>query len=239
MALRGGMRDSFRAPGVAERGKARAADDLGLGHQRLDHRLERRRTEDHRLLAAARVQQPVGEDVAALAVGAQLRFVERDEGEDRRRRHGFGRAQQPARVLRLDPLLAGDQRDPVLALDRADPVIDLARQQPQRKADRADEWAQSRSIARWVLPVLVGPSTALIRVSPVPGLAPIDVAACPFCSAARCGTARPRGQARRGHIPAIRRGNDRHLSHWLTLLVQKPQRCGSPREMSACSSARS
>ena len=41
--------------------------------------------------------------------------------------HGLCRAEQPARVPRLDPLLAGDQRDAVRALDRADAVIDLPR----------------------------------------------------------------------------------------------------------------
>jgi len=43
----------------------------------------------------------------------------------------------PARVLRLDPFLAGDQRDIAHALDLADAVIDLARQVAERKADRS------------------------------------------------------------------------------------------------------
>ncbi len=122
---------------MAQRREARAADHFGLGHQRLDHRFERGRTQDHRLLAAAQVEQPVGEYMPALAIGGDLRLVERDEGQVAVHRHRFGGAQQPARVLGLDPFLAGDQRNAVLALDRADPVIDLARQQPQRKADRA------------------------------------------------------------------------------------------------------
>ena len=106
-----------------------------------------RRAEDHRLLAAARVQQPIGEDMAALGVGAELRLVERDEG-DVARPSGidFGGAQEPARVLRHDLLLAGDQRDLVRALDRDDPVVDLARQQPQREADHAA--ANGRTSAR-------------------------------------------------------------------------------------------
>ena len=41
------------------------------GTRALHHRFQRCRTQDHRLLAAARVEQPVGENVAALAVGGQ------------------------------------------------------------------------------------------------------------------------------------------------------------------------
>ena len=55
----------------------------------------------------------------------------------------------------------------VLRADALDAlVVDLAREQPQRQADDAASNAPSmRSMARWVLPVLVGPSTA---VTPAP-----------------------------------------------------------------------
>ncbi len=135
-AARRNPRQLARA-GVAERGKARAADDFGLGQQLSDHWFERRRAEQHGFLAAARVQQPVGENVAPLAVCGQLRLVERDESEICGDRHRLGSAQQPARVLGFDPLLAGDQRDPVFALDCADPVVDLACQKPEGKTDHA------------------------------------------------------------------------------------------------------
>ena len=125
-------------PGMAERGKARAGGDLGLGDQRPDHRLQGGRAEDHRLLAAACVEQPVGEDVAALRVCAQLRLVNRDEGVfAHRARHGLGGTEEIARLGRFDPFLAGDQRDLLVALYRAHPVIDLARQQAQREAHHA------------------------------------------------------------------------------------------------------
>ena len=78
-----------------------------------------------------------------------------------RHRHALGGAQELARLGRDDPLLAGDQRDLLLALD--------ARRRGHRPRARAaaagsrscpDEWPHIRSIARWVLPVLVGPRIA-------------------------------------------------------------------------------
>jgi hypothetical protein len=116
------MRRQLARAGMAERGKAGAADDFGLGKQSADHRFERGRTEQHGLLAAPRVQQAIGEDVAAFAVGGELRLVERDEGQVRVHRHRFDRAQQPARAGWLDPLLAGDQRNlsaPLIAQTRS------------------------------------------------------------------------------------------------------------------------
>jgi hypothetical protein len=83
------------------------------------------------------MEQAVGEDVAAFAIGGELGLVDTHEGQlVLHHRHRLGGAQQPARVLGLDALLAGDQRDAVGALDGDDPVIDLARQQAQREADR-------------------------------------------------------------------------------------------------------
>jgi hypothetical protein len=106
-----------------------------LGDQRLDHRFQGRGAEDHRFLAPARMQQPVGEDVPAFGVCAQLRLVERDEADLAcGARHGLGGAEEIARLGRFDPFLAGDEGDLLVALDRAHPVIDLARQQPQREA---------------------------------------------------------------------------------------------------------
>ncbi len=67
-------------PDVLQRGKARPLGDLGLGNQLADQRCQRCRAQQHGLLAAARVEQPVGEQVPALAVGGQLRLVERDKG---------------------------------------------------------------------------------------------------------------------------------------------------------------
>ncbi len=122
---------------IAQRGKARAGVDDRIGHQRAHHRPQTLRAQDHRFVAAARAQQPIGEDMAALGVCPQLRLVERDEAERTIERHAFGRAQEPARARRHDPLLAGDERDFAQPLQPHHPVIHLAREQPQREADHA------------------------------------------------------------------------------------------------------
>ena len=122
---------------MRKRGEAGATDDLGFRDESFHQRLECRGTEDHGFLAPAGIEQSVGEYMATLAVGSELRFVERDEGEIAIDRHGFGSAQQPAGVLGFDPLFAGDERDPVLSLDRADAIVDLSSEQAQRKADGA------------------------------------------------------------------------------------------------------
>ena len=84
--------------------------------------------------------------MAALGIDAELRLVDRGEGEVALNsssyavaadRHALGGAEEIARVGRDDPLLAGQQRDLLLALHRDDAVVDLAREQPQRKADDA------------------------------------------------------------------------------------------------------
>ena len=74
-AARPHARQLLRAD-VTQRGKARTADHFGLGQQSPHQRFERGGAEDHRLLAPARTQQPVGKDVTALAIGAELDFVD-------------------------------------------------------------------------------------------------------------------------------------------------------------------
>src|SRR3954470_3140366 len=81
------------------------------------------------------MEHAIGEHMTALRVGAQLSLVDRDESDVALHRHRFGGAQEPARVLRQDLLLAGDQGDPAGALELRDPIVDLAREQAQRKAD--------------------------------------------------------------------------------------------------------
>ena len=137
----------FDAAGIAQRREARPADDLGVGQQLADDRLQRVGAEDQSLLAASGAEHPVGEDVAALRVDAELGLVDGGEGEVAlevassrcRRRHGhaFGGAEEIARLRRDDPLLAGEQRDLLLALHRDDAVVDFAREQAERKADDA------------------------------------------------------------------------------------------------------
>ena len=141
----GGARRQAReldASAVTERGEARAADDLGIGEKLADDRPKRVRAEDERFLAAAGAEHSVGEDVAALGIDAELRLVDRREGEIAlvssaflADGHAFGGAQEVARVGRDDALLAGEERNLALALHGDDPVVDLAREQAQREAD--------------------------------------------------------------------------------------------------------
>ena len=115
----------------------RAGDDLHAGQQTLDQRTRGFRTQQKRFIAPAAIEQPVGEDVPAVEVSAQLHLVNGDEGDVEIARHRFDRGNPVARMLRLDLLFAGDQRDGLRPdlLDHA--IIDLAGQQAQRQADDA------------------------------------------------------------------------------------------------------
>ena len=144
MAQRGGRRDSLTPAGIAQGRETRPADDLGLGQQLADDRLQRVRAEDQRFLAAAGVEHAVGEDVTALGIDAELGFVDCGEGEIALLcRRGCSRLAwiRPctgnSAPGRDDPFLASQQRDLLFALDGDDAVIDFARQQPQREADDA------------------------------------------------------------------------------------------------------
>ena len=135
---------------IAKGREAWTADDFRLGQQLADNRLQGIRAKDQRLLAAARAEHAVGENVAALRIDAELRFVDCGEGELVGERpfarpvvaaglhgHRFGGGKDVARLWRDDPFLAGQERDLRLALDGDDPVTDLARKQSQREADHA------------------------------------------------------------------------------------------------------
>jgi hypothetical protein len=67
--------------------------------------------QEHGLDHAARMQQPVGEDMAALGIGAELDLVDRQAIRPAVQRHRFDGADEIARIGRHDLLLAGDQRD--------------------------------------------------------------------------------------------------------------------------------
>ena len=83
------------------------------------------------------MQQAIGEDVAALGIGGELDLVDGEEVDVDVARHRLDGAHPIARALRLDLLLAGDQRDLVGADAGGDLVVDLARQQAQRQSDHA------------------------------------------------------------------------------------------------------
>ena len=142
----GGERDDGGALGqpaqflrtrIGERRESRAGDDLGVRRQAADQRAQGLGTEDHGLVAAAHVQQPVGEHMPALAVRAHLRLVQRDKADIAVGRHRLGGAEKIARSGRADLLFAGDERDLRCALLLDDAVINLARKQTQREADHA------------------------------------------------------------------------------------------------------
>ncbi len=144
--LLGGERDdgaAARQPGdlggrrVSEVREPGPGDHLGLGDQLLEQRPDGVGAEEHGLVAAAGAQQPVGEHVAALGIGAQLDLVDREEGGLEILRHRLDGGDEVAGRGRLDALLAGNQSDRGGALLGHHPVIDLAREQAQRTTDQA------------------------------------------------------------------------------------------------------
>ncbi len=137
MAERRGRRVSFLGPGIGEIGKARARDEMRLGHETLDRGPHRLGAEEQRFLFAARVEQTVGEDMAALGIGAELDLVDGEKRHAQVERHRLDRADEIARLGRHDLLFAGDEGGEFRALDADDLVIDLAGEEPERQADHA------------------------------------------------------------------------------------------------------
>ena len=127
---------------MGELGEPRPGLDFRLRHQAVQQRPDGFGAEEHRLDHAAGVQQPVGEYMAAIGVGAELDFVHRQEFRVAVERHRLHRAGEPARVGRDDFLLAGDERNIADALARHHAVVILARQQAQRKTDDAGGMGQ-------------------------------------------------------------------------------------------------
>ena len=85
--------------------------DVRAGQQPLDDRPHGGGAEHQRLLAAAAVEHAVGEDMAALEIGGELDFVDREKRDVEIARHRFDGGDPEARVGRLDLLFAGDERD--------------------------------------------------------------------------------------------------------------------------------
>ena len=136
---RGAWRQA-RELGLARMGQLRQARprlDLRLRDQALQQRADRLGAEEHGLDQPARMQQTVGEDVAAIRIGAELDLVHRDEFRPPVERHRFHRAGEPLRLGRDDLFLSGDEGDMALPLHRDHAVVILARQQAQREADDA------------------------------------------------------------------------------------------------------
>ena len=132
----------FLGAGVGELGQSLAELDLGLGTEPPDQRGDGRRAHQHRLGRPPRIQEPMGEYVAALRIGAKLDLVDGEKFDLAVERHRLDGADEIARPLGNDLLFAGDQRDVSCAprLDHA--IVDLAREQPQRQADHARGMSQ-------------------------------------------------------------------------------------------------
>ena len=123
--------------GIGEHRHARPRDDVHARQELLDDAAHGGGAEQQRLLAAAKIEDAVGKDVAALEVAGELHLVDRDERGVGLARHRLDGRDPVARIGRQDLFLAGDERDLVRADARGDAAIDLARQKPERQADDA------------------------------------------------------------------------------------------------------
>jgi hypothetical protein len=123
--------------GIEQVRQARPLDDGDAGKQVLQDRPHRAGAKQQRLVAAAQMQDAVGEDMAALEIAGQLDLVDGDESGLGLARHGFDGADREAGLGRRDLFFAGDQRDILHADLLDDAAVDLTRQQPQWQADDA------------------------------------------------------------------------------------------------------
>ncbi len=123
--------------GVGEERHARAGHHVHARQQLLDDAAHRGGAEEQRLVAAAQVQQAVGEDVAALKVAGELDLVDGKERHVGRRRHRLDGADAEARRRGDDLLLAGDERDLVGTDALRHAAVNLAGEEAERQADHA------------------------------------------------------------------------------------------------------
>ncbi len=123
-----------------DRGAPRLPCDLAVAGEfelRQPRPRDDRGARQQRLVAAAPVQDAVGEDVAAFEIGRDLDFIDREKRDVEIPRHRLDGGDPEPRILGLDLLFAGDQRHRIHAGAVGDLVVDLARQQPQRQPDHA------------------------------------------------------------------------------------------------------
>ncbi len=125
----------LRRADIGELRQSRPGLDLYVPDQAMQQGPDRFRAQEHGLHHPARVEQPVGEHVPAVGVGAQLNLVHRHELGVPVERHRFHGAGEPPRVGRHDFLLPGQERDVARALAGHHPVVVLAREQAQREAN--------------------------------------------------------------------------------------------------------
>jgi len=132
----------FFLSAIGEHRHARPRDHVEARDDPLQQPAHRRRPEQQRFLAAAQVQDPVGENMAPLQVTGQLHFVDGDKRGIRILRHCFNGTDPVARFRRQHFLFAGHQRHGVLAGAFDDLCINLPCQEPQRQADHAGFMAE-------------------------------------------------------------------------------------------------
>ena len=144
--LVGGKRDDRGAPrlprdlavaGEFELRQSRSCDDGSTRQQPLDDRAHGGGPEQQRLVAAAAMQDAVGEDVAAFEIGRDLDFIDREKRDVEIPRHRLDGGDPEPRLRRFYLFLAGDQRDRIHPGAIGDLVVDLARQKTQRQTDHA------------------------------------------------------------------------------------------------------
>ena len=107
------------------------------GQSRRINERDGRRAHQHGLRGPARMQQPMGKDVAAFGVGAELDFIDGEKLDLAVERHRLDSADKIARPSRDDLFFAGDQRDLSQAAGLDHAIVDLAREQPQGQPDHA------------------------------------------------------------------------------------------------------
>ena len=118
----------LRRTGIGQLRQPRAGFDQSVRHQTAQQRADGLGAEEHGLDHAARVQQALGEHMAAVGVGAKLDFVHRDELDMAVERHRLHRAGEPFGVGRDDLFLASDEGDVVDAFTGDHAVVVLTRQ---------------------------------------------------------------------------------------------------------------
>ena len=117
--------------------ESRARDEGDAWQQLLEYGAHGARTQQHRLVTAAAVDDAVGEDVAALEVSAELHLVDGEEGHLDVGWHRLDGADPVARLDGNDLFLTRHQRHGGIACAGPHLVINLTRKKPEREADHA------------------------------------------------------------------------------------------------------
>ena len=127
-------RDAAR-PGIGQRGEALAALETDLRQEAGDAGADVVGAEKESLMTASGMEQPVGEDMPPLGVGAELDLVHGHEIDLARERHRLGGADEVSGPSGLNLFFARDQRDLVGAPQTADAVVDFAGEKAERQPD--------------------------------------------------------------------------------------------------------